>query len=69
MMNQEHRSRAELGLQAMRRAARKVAEDARKNGYAIPYWIDGRVQYIIPGPDVVDENDDPNSTNRRDAIE
>jgi len=39
---------AALGLKALRRAARKVAENARKNNVAIPVWRKGRVEYIAP---------------------
>ena len=37
-----------MGLKALRRAALKVAEDARKNNYKIPIWRDGRIAYEIP---------------------
>jgi len=33
---------AALGLQALRRAAQKVAENARKDGSKIPIWRKGR---------------------------
>ena len=39
---------AALGLKALRRAARKVAEDAIKNNLEIPIWRDGRVEYVPP---------------------
>jgi hypothetical protein len=39
---------AVLGLKALKRAALKVAEDARKNNYKIPIWENGRVKYISP---------------------
>jgi hypothetical protein len=38
-----------IGLRALQRAAEKVAEDARKNNYKIPVWINGRIEYEIPG--------------------
>jgi hypothetical protein len=38
----------EMGLRAMRRAAKKVYEDARKNNEKIPIWKNGKVQYIVP---------------------
>ena len=70
-MNQEHRSRAQLGLQALRRAARKVAADARLKGYKVPYWIDGRIQHIIPGPEALLEDEidreDPESAEDKEA--
>ena len=39
------------GLRALRRAAKKVAEDARKNNYKIPIWRNNRVEYIVPEAD------------------
>ena len=44
----EHNKNSILGLQALRRAAAKVAEDARKNNYKIPYWENGRIIYEVP---------------------
>jgi hypothetical protein len=40
---------AVIGLKALRRAATKVAEDARKNNYKIPVWRNGRIEYETPG--------------------
>ena|GEM_PF-618312 len=37
-----------LGLKALQRAARKVAENARKNNLKIPIWKNGRIEYIVP---------------------
>jgi len=37
-----------MGLKALRRAALKVAEDARKNNYKIPVWKNGRIVYKVP---------------------
>ncbi len=37
-----------LGLKALQRAAAKVAEDAKKNNYKIPFWKNGRIEYEIP---------------------
>lgn len=39
---------AVMGLKALRRAAVKVAEDARKNNYKIPIWRNGHIEYIFP---------------------
>jgi hypothetical protein len=39
---------AELGLKALKRAAEKVAEDARQKNMKIPVWKNGRIEYIIP---------------------
>ena len=46
---EEHNKYALLGLKALKRAAAKVAENARKNGYKIPVWKNGRIEYEIPG--------------------
>lgn len=43
-----HNKYAIMGLKALRRAALKVAEDARKNNYKIPIWRDGCISYEIP---------------------
>ncbi len=37
-----------LGLRALTRAARKVAENAKKNDLKIPVWKNGDVHYEIP---------------------
>ena len=39
---------AVLGLQALERAAKKVAENARKNKNKIPIWEDGSIKFKIP---------------------
>lgn len=44
----KHNKYAEIGLIALKRAAAKVAEDARKNKYKIPIWRDGRIEFEIP---------------------
>ena len=38
-----------IGLKALKRAAAKVAEDARKNNYKVPVWRNGRIEFDIPG--------------------
>ncbi len=35
-------------LKALRRAAAKVADDARKNNYKLPIWINGKIEYKVP---------------------
>ena len=45
----KHSQYAIIGLQALQRAARKVADDARKNQYKIPVWKNNRIEYEIPG--------------------
>jgi len=37
-----------LGLKALKRAARKVAKNARKNNLKKPIWKNGRIEYIVP---------------------
>ena len=44
----EHNKYAIIGLRALKRAAAKVAEDARKNNYKIPIWRNGKIEYEIP---------------------
>ena len=39
---------ATLGLKALKRAAKKVYEDASKNNYKIPIWRNNRIEYWIP---------------------
>ena len=45
----KHNKYALIGLKALKRAAAKVAENARKNKYKIPVWKNGRIEYEIPG--------------------
>nr|MBF0223600.1 hypothetical protein [Desulfobulbaceae bacterium] len=52
----KHNKYALLGIKALRRAAEKVAEDARKNNYKIPIWINGKIEYEIPN--IIAENAD-----------
>ena len=43
-----HNKYAVIGLKALQRAAAKVADDARRNNYKIPIWINGRIEHVIP---------------------
>ena len=52
---EKHNKYAIIGLRALRRAAAKVAEDARKNNYKIPVWREGHIEFVIPG--VITEQD------------
>ncbi|MFH2067643.1 MAG: hypothetical protein ABIK15_20740 [Pseudomonadota bacterium] len=52
----KHNKYTVIGLQALKRAATKVAEDARKNNYKIPVWRNGRIEYKVPGI-VTDQSD------------
>ncbi len=45
----KHNKYAEIGFKALKRAAAKVAEDARKNKYKISVWRDGHIIFEIPG--------------------
>ncbi|MBC2696173.1 MAG: hypothetical protein HF982_13050 [Desulfobacteraceae bacterium] len=44
----KHNKYALQGLKALKRAAAKVAKNARKNKYKIPVWKNGRIEYEIP---------------------
>jgi len=44
----KHNKYAVMGLKALKRAAAKVAEDARRNNYTIPIWKNGRIVHEIP---------------------
>lgn len=44
----KHNKYSLLGLQALQRAADKVAEEAIKNNYKIPIWKNGKVVFEIP---------------------
>ena len=37
-----------MALKALKRAAAKVAEDARKNNYTLPVWRNGKIEYRVP---------------------
>ena len=45
----KHSKYAVLGLQALERAAKKVAENARKNKHKIPIWENGSIKFKVPG--------------------
>jgi hypothetical protein len=44
----KHNKYTLLGLKALERASRKVAENARKNEFKIPVWRNGRIEYEVP---------------------
>jgi hypothetical protein len=46
---QKQNKYAAMGFRALKRAAGKAAEDARRNKYKIPVWKNGRIEYEIPG--------------------
>ena len=37
-----------MALKALKRAAAKVAEDARRNNYKLPVWTNGKIEYRVP---------------------
>lgn len=45
----KHSKYAILGLQALERAAKNVAENARKNKDKIPIWENGSIKFKVPG--------------------
>ncbi len=49
-MEKKHNEYARLGLRALKRAASKVANKARKENYEIPVWKDGQIEFIVPDP-------------------
>ena len=51
----------EMGLRALRRAAKKVYEDARKNNIKIPIWKNGKVEYIDPKIETISDRNSPES--------
>ena len=55
---EKHPDYAALGLKALRRAAAKVAEDANRKNYKIPYWENGQIVYKIPPLPVDQPSDD-----------
>lgn len=44
----KHNKYAILGLKALQRATKKVAENARKNNLKIPIWKNGKIEYVLP---------------------
>lgn len=50
-----HNKYALLGLRALQRAAKKVAENARENNFKIPVWKNGRIEHEVPG--IITEQD------------
>ena len=49
--NYDYSNYAESGLKALKRAAKKAVETARKNNLKIPIWKNGRLEYISPEND------------------
>ena len=39
---------ATMGLNALKRAARKALESARRNNLQVPIWKDGKIEYVTP---------------------
>lgn len=62
----KHNKYAIIGLRALRRAAEKVAVDAKKNNYKIPIWNNGRIEFKIP--DITTEQQNSADTKSRRTI-
>ena len=45
-MKRPNEDYATMGLNALKRAARKAFEKARQNNLAVPIWRDGKIEYI-----------------------
>ena len=45
---EKHNKHAMMALKALKRAATKVAEDARKHNYKLPVWKNGKIEYRVP---------------------
>lgn len=63
-MGKKHSEYARLGFKALKRAANKVADRARKDNCKIPVWKNGQIEFIIPDP--VTEQTEPPDANRAD---
>jgi hypothetical protein len=50
----KHNKYSILGLKALHRAAAKVAEEAKKNNYKIPVWLNGKIEFELP--EIIAEN-------------
>jgi len=46
-----HNPQTLLALRALKRAARKARERARRNNLKIPVWIDGEIHFMVPEPE------------------
>lgn len=55
----KHNEYTEMGLRAIKRAAKKVYEDARKNNIKIPVWKNGKVEYIEPTLEIISKLSNP----------
>ena len=58
---EKHNEYTEMGYRALKRAAKKVYEDARKNNYKIPVWRNNRVEYINPSSENKIDDQSPNT--------
>ncbi|MFC1820535.1 hypothetical protein ACFLZG_05575 [Thermodesulfobacteriota bacterium] len=56
---EEKKDYAAMGLRALRRAAKKVYEDARRNNIKVPVWRNNRVEYIEPTSEIISELSKP----------
>ena len=56
---QENNDYAEMGLRALKRAAKKVYEDARRHNLKVPIWRNNRIEYLDPSKDFEQESAKP----------
>jgi len=47
-MGKQSEDYAIMGLNALKRAARKALENAKRNNLQVPIWKDGKIEYITP---------------------
>jgi len=55
----KHNEYTEMGFRVLKRAAKKVYEDVRKNNLKIPIWRNNRVEYIDPEKELEQESNKP----------
>ena len=47
-----------MGLAALKRAVSNIAEEARRNGFKVPIWKDGRIVYGFPNVKSTQQHND-----------
>jgi len=57
-MDKKENKYAQLALTALKRASRKVAENAIKKNVKVPYWINGKVEYKVPSLPLIHSHED-----------
>ena len=58
---EKHNEYTKMGFRALKRAAKKVYEEARKNNMKIPIWENGKVVYIEPTLEIISKLSEPES--------